>query len=136
MSDSNFPTEAKPLLITDSEGKAIRSRLIEIENKRQPGTRQNNAIHIELFDKIKIGRLERTVYDDLEVDESSNLELDTGIFLCGRNDKDIKVFHSNEEMPTCKRCIKIANRLIRKRLDIYMVFREKLGDFTRSLLQT
>ena len=124
MGDSNFPTNAKPLLITEPEGKAIRSRLVQIEHSSQHGTRTRNATHIELFDKIEIGRLARTRHDELEVGDKGDLDLDMGIFLCGRNTKNIKVFHSSEERPSCKKCIKIANRLIRKGLDIFMVSEE------------
>ena len=125
--NSTFPTAQKPLLVEKYEGNAIRIRLVEIEHKGQPGTRNKNAVHVELFDEINLGHLNRTVLDSIEVGDDDKYEFDQGIFLCGRNSKDIKIFHSESDVPTCKKCIDIANRLISKGLDIYTVNKKNWG---------
>lgn len=122
--NSTFPSEQKPLVITEYQDKAIRTRLVEIEHKKQSGTRSKNAIHIELFDELKIGRLQRIEHEMIATGDSEEFEYDQGIFLCGRNSKDVVIYHSNSNVPTCSKCIDIANRLIKNGLDIYTVSKE------------
>lgn len=122
MSDnSNFPEEPRPILVEECKDNAVRARLVEIENLNRPGTRKNNAVHIELFDKLKIGRLIRTEHETIWSGDNEKYKIDNGIFLCARNTQNIQIFHSNSDRHTCQKCIDIANRLIRKGLDIYTV---------------
>ncbi len=119
-----FPKKGKPLLVTDCKDTAVRARLIEIENKNQPNRRKNNAVHIQLFDRIKIGNLNRTEIDIMEIGSEDNGAIEEGYFLCNRNIKDIIIFHSDSENPTCKKCIKIAHTLLKKGLKIYLLNHE------------
>lgn len=124
MANNNFPTDCKPLHIKKTEGASIRARLIDLEHVTQPGTRSKNSVHIELFDQISIGRLQRVHHDELIDGDGGKFGTDMGIILCGRSPKNIKIFHSEYSKPTCNKCIEIMNRLIAKGLSIYVVPKE------------
>ena len=126
MSQNKIPDSPKSLFVEEADDNAVRARLVEIEHVSQPGTRSNNAIHIELFDRLKIGRLSRTS-DDMPFDGDAEEEtVDDGVFLCGRSGKGIKVFHAEREenFPTCKKCAKIATRFLNKGLKIFTISKE------------
>ncbi|WP_020403763.1 hypothetical protein [Gracilimonas tropica] len=122
---SDFPTDPEVLHIKEADGKAVRARLVDIENVNQPGTRFKNAVHIELFDRIEIGNLKRFEHDTFDNgDSEKEYDIDSGIILCNKRAKDTSVFHSNEKKASCKKCISIANRLINKGLSIYLCDKE------------
>lgn len=122
---SEFPTDPEVLHIKEADGKAVRARLVDIENENQPGTRFKNSVHIEIFDKIEIGNLKRVEHDTFENGDSEiEMDGDFGIILCNRRSKETVVFHSKEEKASCKKCIDIANRLINKGLSIYLCDKE------------
>lgn len=115
------PRDGRPLQITSCNGNAVRARLIEIANKNQLTRRKNNSIHIQLFDRIKIGRLNRTEIDIMENGLRNEISVEDGYFLCNRNNKDILIYHSELKKPTCKKCIRVANRLLNKGLKIFLL---------------
>lgn len=123
MSDST--DSLNPEFIREAEGNSVRARLVEVEHETQPGTRKNNAVHIELFDRIKIGRLKR-IEDDMPCDgNAEERRVDKGIFLCGRSGRGIKVFHAEDDgYAICKKCRKIAHRLMDKGLNIFTYTKE------------
>ena len=94
MANNDFRRNCKPLHVQSPSGSSIRTRLIDIEHVNQPGTRNKNAVHIELFDKISIGRLKRVSHDELIDGDGGKYDIDMGIILCGRSPKNIKAFHS------------------------------------------
>lgn len=121
-----IPDSARPITVESAKGNAVRARLVQIEHEAQPGTRSNNAVHVELFDRLRIGRLERTE-SDMPLDGDGEKEtVDEGRFLCGRSGKGIKVFHADgpDTWPTCKRCQTVAKNLKEKGLSIYLLPRD------------
>jgi len=135
MANNDFPRDCKPLHVQSPDGASIRTRLIDIEHVSQPGTRNKNAVHIELFDQISIGRLKRVNHDELIDGDGGKYDIDMGIILCGRSPKNIKVFHSENSNPTCNKCIDIMNRLIAKGMSIYTVPRELWGKLQECYFQ-
>jgi|GEM_PF-4778694 len=124
--DDEF-NELRPQLIKEAEGNSVRCRLAQIENEYQPGTKDNNAIHVELFDRLKIGKLNRDEKDIIFVGDGDENEVENGIFLCGRSSKDIKVFHSESDRkwPTCKKCSDITSRLLAKNLTMFLLSKKE-----------
>jgi len=122
----------KPKYFSNPLKAVIRIRLVEIENIVQPGTRNKNKVHIELYDRFKIGKINREENELILLDsEKNHKRYENGNFLCGRNIKNIKIFHSNLKFPTCKRCASLSKNIMKKGMQ-FKLYSEDLWEVLQN----
>lgn len=125
MSKNDFPTEPYPLHITNPNNAFMRGRYVDIENVNQPESRSRNAVHIELFDTVEIGRLIRKDHQKITTgDQEAEFGVDNGYLLCDRNVSNSVIFHSKDNSTVCKKCLRIALRLEKSGIKIFVVKKE------------
>lgn len=124
-------SDVVPRRIKSPEENAVRTRLVRRSNENIPGVLERSRVHIQLYDRLKFGKLDRTHFTHLEDAESGRIE--RGQFLCGTAHEQTTLHHVDDRKnATCRRCRQIGQRLLREGFQIFLLSENQWGALHRK----